>query len=49
LGIKLYLTINSKKVDKVSRLLDVLDKHLKEENCRHNAKEIYDEYTLSIR
>ena len=31
-------------IDKISKLLDVLDKHIKEENCRHTPKELLKEY-----
>jgi hypothetical protein len=33
-----------KSVDKVTELLDLLDKHMKEENCRHNPKDLLREY-----
>jgi hypothetical protein len=33
-----------KSVDKVAKLLDLLDKHIKEENCRHNPKDVLKEY-----
>lgn len=32
------------KIDKVSKLLDLLDKHLKEENCIHDPKDLFEEY-----
>jgi hypothetical protein len=28
----------------VSKLLDVLDRHLKEKNCQHSPDELLDEY-----
>jgi hypothetical protein len=31
-------------IDKVARLLDLLDKHIKEKNCRHSPKELLKEY-----
>jgi hypothetical protein len=31
-------------IDKISKFLDVLDKHIKEENCRHTPKELLKEY-----
>jgi hypothetical protein len=33
-----------KSIDKVIEPLDLLDKHLKEENCRHNPKDLLREY-----
>jgi hypothetical protein len=33
-----------KSVDKVTELLDLLDKHMKEENCRNNPKDLLREY-----
>jgi hypothetical protein len=33
-----------KSIDKVAKLLDLLDKHIKEENCRHGPKELLREY-----
>jgi hypothetical protein len=33
-----------KRVDKVGKLLDLLDKHIKEENCRHSPKDLLREY-----
>ena len=32
-----------KSIDKVAKLLDLLDKH-KEENCRHSPKDLLREY-----
>jgi hypothetical protein len=29
-----------KSIDKVAQLLDLLDKHINEENCGHSAKEL---------
>jgi hypothetical protein len=31
-------------IDRISKLLDVLDKHIKEEYCRHTPKELLKEY-----
>jgi hypothetical protein len=31
-------------IDKISKLPDVLDKHIKEENCRHTSKQLLKEY-----
>lgn len=31
-------------IDKVSKLLDVLDKHIKEEKCQHTPNELLKEY-----
>ena len=33
-----------KSIDKVAKLLDLLDKHIKEENCRHSSKDLLREY-----
>ena len=33
-----------KSIDKVAKLLDLLDKHIKEENCRHSPKYLLREY-----
>jgi hypothetical protein len=33
-----------KSIDKVAKLLDLLDNHIKEENCRHNSKDLLKEY-----
>ncbi len=33
-----------KKFDKVAKLLDLLDKHMKEETCRHSPKDLLMEY-----
>jgi hypothetical protein len=35
---------NGTSIDKVSRLLDLLDKHIKEKNCQHSPKELLKEY-----
>jgi hypothetical protein len=32
--------------DNASRLLDILDKHLNEKNCQHNAEELFDRYSF---
>jgi hypothetical protein len=34
----------TKTIDKVAKLLDLLDKHLKEKNCQHTPKELLEEY-----
>jgi len=39
------LTIDKTNIDKVSRLLEILDKHINEKNCRHTPRELYMEYT----
>jgi hypothetical protein len=31
-------------INKISKLLDVLDKHIKEENCQHTPKELLQEF-----
>ena len=33
-----------KNIDKVATLLDLLDEHIKEQNCKHNPKEIFEQY-----
>jgi len=33
-----------KSIDKVVKLLDLLDKHMNEEKCGHSAKELLKEY-----
>ena len=38
------MTTKGVSIDKTSKLLDVLDKHIKEENCSHTAKELLKEY-----
>ena len=35
-----------KSIDKVAKLLDLLDKHIKEQNCRHSPKELLREYEI---
>jgi hypothetical protein len=35
---------NGTSIDKVSRLLDVLDKHMKEKDCQHTPRELLNEY-----
>jgi len=36
--------ITKKSIDKVAKLWDLLDKHIKEKNCRHNARDLLGEY-----
>ncbi|HEX7274860.1 MAG TPA: hypothetical protein VF248_04525 [Nitrososphaeraceae archaeon] len=36
--------INRKSIDKVDKLLDLIDKHIREENCQHNPGELLQEY-----
>ncbi|MGI0033189.1 MAG: hypothetical protein ACRD97_07950 [Nitrososphaeraceae archaeon] len=38
------MTSKGANINKISRLLDVLDRHIKEENCRHTPKELLKEY-----
>ncbi|HET6726618.1 MAG TPA: hypothetical protein VFH19_01165 [Nitrososphaeraceae archaeon] len=38
------MTTKGANINKISKLLDVLDKHIKKENCRHRAKELLKEY-----
>ena len=33
-----------KSIDKVAKLLDLLDKHIKEKNCHHSSKDLLSEY-----
>ena len=33
-----------KGIDKITKLLDLLDKHIKEENCRHSPNDLLKEY-----
>jgi len=33
-----------KSIDKVAKLLDLLDKHIKEENCQHSPIDLLREY-----
>lgn len=33
-----------KSTDKIAKLLDLIDKHIKEEDCRHSPKELLKEY-----
>jgi len=33
-----------KSIDKVAKRLDLLDKHIKEENCQHSPKDLLREY-----
>ena len=40
------MTSNRTNFDKVSKLLDVLDKHIKEENCRQSPQELFEEYEI---
>jgi hypothetical protein len=34
------MTTKGASIGKISRLLDVLEKHIKEENCKHTPKEL---------
>jgi hypothetical protein len=36
--------ITRKSIDKVAKLLDLLDKHINEKNCRHSSKDLLREY-----
>ena len=38
------MTTSGTSIDKISKLLDVLDKYIKEDNCRHTSKELLKEY-----
>ncbi|MDW0260833.1 MAG: hypothetical protein QN648_08440 [Nitrososphaeraceae archaeon] len=40
------MTTKGVSIDKISKLLDVLDKHIKEENCTHTPKELVEEYEI---
>ena len=33
-----------KNIDKIVKLLDLLDEHIKEQNCQHNSKELFEQY-----
>ena len=33
-----------KSIDKVAKLLDLLDKHIREKNCNHSSKDLLREY-----
>jgi hypothetical protein len=33
-----------KRIDKVAKLLELLDKHIKEKNCDHNSTDLFLEY-----
>ncbi|MGE5683562.1 MAG: hypothetical protein ACM3ZS_00255 [Nitrososphaerota archaeon] len=35
---------NRKSIDKVVKLLDLIDKHVREENCPHDPAELLQEY-----
>lgn len=37
------MTKNGTSIDKVSKLLDVLDKQTKEKNCQHTPSELFKE------
>jgi|KBSMisStaDraftv2_1062788.scaffolds.fasta_scaffold1738598_1 hypothetical protein len=34
----------AKSIDKVTKLLNLIDKHMKEKECGHSAKELLKEY-----
>lgn len=40
------MTANKTNIDKVSRLLDIIDKHMQEENCKHSPNELFEEYEI---
>ena len=33
-----------KRIDKIAKLLDLLDRHIKEQNCRHSPNDLLKEY-----
>ena len=35
---------SKKSIDKIAQILDLLDKHIHEENCGHSSKELLREY-----
>ena len=35
-----------KTMDKIDRILDIIDEHLEEENCRHSFEEVFREKWL---
>jgi len=39
---------NIKTIDKVSKLLDLLERHIKEKNCSHSAIDLQREYEKSM-
>jgi hypothetical protein len=38
------MTANKTNIDKVSKLLDILDKHMQEEICKHSPNDLFEEY-----
>jgi len=38
------MTENKTNIDKVAKLLDILDKHMQEENCKHSPNDLFEEY-----
>jgi hypothetical protein len=40
------MTKNGTNIDKVSKLLDVLDKHMKEKDCSHSPSELFEELEI---
>jgi hypothetical protein len=41
------MTTKGVSIDKISKLLDVLDRHIQEENCSHTPKELLNEYKIN--
>ncbi len=38
------MTANKTNIDRVAKLLDILDKHMQEENCKHSPNDLFEEY-----
>jgi hypothetical protein len=34
----------NKRIDKIAKLLEMLDEHIKEANCRHTPRELHEEF-----
>ncbi|MGE5684727.1 MAG: hypothetical protein ACM3ZS_06250 [Nitrososphaerota archaeon] len=41
------MTAKNTNIDKVSQLHDIPDKHMQEENCRHNTDGLFEEYEIN--
>jgi len=38
------MTTKGASINKISKLLDVLDKHIKEKDCQHTPRELIEEF-----
>lgn len=38
------MTENKTNIEKAEKLLDILDKHMQEENCKHSPNDLFEEY-----